>query len=129
MDGSSRAAGRTGKAQKREEAEGAAALLGIPWGHRATSSGSSWTPTAQAGHKSDFQLQDEENKFISEIHQAKKKKKKMFVRHLDAIVTVSIETLQGNEYFCTGSGNRDDALAGVAENSGSVVQDPPCCVG
>lgn len=58
-----------------------------------------------------------------------KKKKKMFVRHLDAIVTVSIETLQGNEYFCTGSGNRDDALAGVAENSGSVVQDPPCCVG
>lgn len=126
MDGSSRAAG---KAQKREEAEGAAALLGIPWGHRATSSGSSWAPTAQAGHKSDFQLQDEENKFISEIHQAKKKKKKMFVRHLDAIVTVSIETLQGNEYFCTGSGNRDDALAGVAENSGSVVQDPPCCVG
>lgn len=126
MDGSSRAAG---KAQKREEAEGAAALLGIPWSHRATSSGSSWAPTAQAGHKSDFQLQDEENKFISEIHQAKKKKKKMFVRHLDAIVTVSIETLQGNEYFCTGSGNRDDALAGVAENSGSVVQDPPCCVG
>lgn len=104
-------------------------LLGISWGHRATSSGSSWVPTAQAWHKSDFQLQDEENKLISEIHRAKKKKKEMFVRHLDAIVTVSIETLQGNEYFCTGSGNKDDALAGVAENSRSVVQGPPCCVG